>query len=147
MVNRSTCKKSGNVNALFTSIVFSFFAFLLFLGSSAMAQSSPKETYHRILRFDSGILIFKNSVHGRLKGKLVVLKLSHDFSILIKQYCYGRCKGEFIYKKITLKDLKKVRSRRNNKNGMNIAHIYDPVILELNKQGLVKKIIIVRIPE
>jgi len=130
--------RNGFIELVFTGIFFLMYA--LILSSASISKSLSDTNFSRKLIFDNGVTITEDTVNGTVNGKKVEFKLSREFKIFIESYCYGDCKKEIIYKKVTLESLKRGKD-------INEVRISDSVVMVLNKMGLVKKIIIVRIPE
>jgi len=130
--------RNGFIESVFTGIFFLMYA--LILSSASISKSLSDTNFSRKLIFDNGVTITEDTVNGTVNGKKVEFKLSREFSIFIESYCYGDCKKEIIYKKVTFESLKRGKD-------INEVRISDSVVMVLNKMGFVKKIIIVRIPE
>ncbi len=116
-----------------------FIFYVLALCNVSQSKSLKGAVSARKLIFDNGITFTDSTVKGKIDGKYVTLRLSNKYEIFIKSDCYGNCEGETNYKKVSLESLKK----RNEEK----IRIDDSVIIVLNKFGLVKRIVIVRIPE
>ncbi len=126
------------VKLICLDILFLFSVFAL--SNVSQSKSLTNITLSHGLVFDNGITIADHTIEGKIDSKDVVLQLSDKYKIFIKSDCYNDgCEEDINYRKVNLESLRKGNEKK--------IHINDPVVVILNKLGVVKKIVIVRIPE
>jgi len=138
--------KKEKIGSIFTG--FLAVVFMLCLNVLSYSKALPAKGFLHKLFFEKGVEIVDNSVMGKINGKTVVLKLSDRYKIFIETYCYSSgCKDGINYRRVSLDSLKKKSLKNRNEEKQDKIYIPDPVAVELNRLGFVKKILIVRIPE